>query len=281
MDAFKHAQDAAVAYPLDLSACQSFNSQSPLRRDVNAMSLRDVMKAYRASLPELHSDSDADAPCSDGGVQVELRAEEKIRCKRQEQERIRRERKKWLQSQSDEWRRELLEDEQCLAQEVLMNSQRDRDRLGSQKLHLVQEEQQKKRRGSVRSADVAEVTAMLSQKEASASQADASTFLHEANFQSVNSRRSCGMLANGFTFPLHAAVKANSPAAVEALLHAGADPSAVDSKQRTALTLAHKLNRNASHSELIAVLYASLAKVGGQAVSDRADGPAADKCMSF
>uniref|UniRef100_A0A7S2QEZ2 Ankyrin repeat-containing protein n=1 Tax=Zooxanthella nutricula TaxID=1333877 RepID=A0A7S2QEZ2_9DINO len=81
-------------------------------------------------------------------------------------------------------------------------------------------------------------------------------FLARAGFRSVNEPKHTRVawVAKGFLYPLHAAVKANDVAALEALLWARADVTKTDAKQRTPLALAVKLNLGGSHAEAIGLL---------------------------
>mmetsp|Transcript_12429 Transcript_12429/g.35558 ORF Transcript_12429/g.35558 Transcript_12429/m.35558 type:complete len:258 (-) Transcript_12429:192-965(-) len=81
-------------------------------------------------------------------------------------------------------------------------------------------------------------------------------FLATHGFRGVNEPKKTGVavVSRSFTYPLHAAVRANDLEAVHALLWAGGDRTKVDSQQNTPLTLALKLDRNGSHNEAIHVL---------------------------
>jgi len=79
--------------------------------------------------------------------------------------------------------------------------------------------------------------------------------LSSAGFSGVNEpKEETGMFKSGYTFPLHAAVKANSVEAVTMLLRSNADINLADSKKRTPLMLAEQLNKKDSHKEVIVAL---------------------------
>mmetsp|Transcript_107390 Transcript_107390/g.326403 ORF Transcript_107390/g.326403 Transcript_107390/m.326403 type:complete len:274 (+) Transcript_107390:1-822(+) len=79
--------------------------------------------------------------------------------------------------------------------------------------------------------------------------------LLQVGFGSVNERKkTSGVLSSGFTYPLHAAVKAADVEAVELLLWGGADRTLKDSAKRTPLALALKLNRRDSHKAVGSLL---------------------------
>merc|ERR1712019_202583 len=82
-------------------------------------------------------------------------------------------------------------------------------------------------------------------------------YLASAGFTSVNEKKdtkAMGMVKSGFTYPLHAAVKANDREAIELLLWGGADRSLTNSKGLTALALAAKLSKDDSHAAVITLL---------------------------
>jgi len=79
--------------------------------------------------------------------------------------------------------------------------------------------------------------------------------LSSAGFSGVNEpKEETGMFRSGYTYPLHAAVKANSVEAVTMLLRSNADMNLADSRRRTPLMLAEQLNKKDSHKEVIAAL---------------------------
>jgi len=79
--------------------------------------------------------------------------------------------------------------------------------------------------------------------------------LSSAGFSGVNEpKEENGMFRTGYTYPLHAAVKANSAEAVTMLLRSNADINLADSRRRTPLMLAEHLNKNHSHREVIMAL---------------------------
>jgi len=81
------------------------------------------------------------------------------------------------------------------------------------------------------------------------------SMLSAAGFRGLNEPKAKkGLFRTGHMYPLHAAVKANRPEAVVMLVRAGADATLLDSKKRTALTLAEQLNRRDSHREVIMAL---------------------------
>mmetsp|Transcript_31696 Transcript_31696/g.90987 ORF Transcript_31696/g.90987 Transcript_31696/m.90987 type:complete len:276 (+) Transcript_31696:77-904(+) len=269
MDAFIYAQDAGASYQLGLTACRAINAHWPLLKDGKSMSLREVLRAYRADLPELAPELPDEAPWPKSCADEELRAEERSRRCREEQQRALLAQERCVEAQRRERRRQLLEDERQLAHEVFISSQHERDRVRSKRLSgddLVSATASDKSAGSrdAQAGDQSFPAAMM--------HTEAATFLSEANFQTVNSRRSTGFLSGGFTTPLHAAVRANNAAAVEALIWAGADTGVLDSGKNTPLGLAHKLNNKGSHKEVIANLYAgrrlSVSSPAGQPVND-------------
>jgi len=79
--------------------------------------------------------------------------------------------------------------------------------------------------------------------------------LSSAGFSGVNEpKEETGMFRSGYTYPLHAAVKANSVEAVTMLLRSNADMNLADSRRRTPLMLAEQLNKRDSHKEVIIAL---------------------------
>jgi len=100
-----------------------------------------------------------------------------------------------------------------------------------------------------------EVDMALRRVEENRRQRELDSMLTSAGFTGVNDAKTKkGMFKNGHTFPLHSAVEANSPEAVQMLVRAGADINMLDSKKRTPLMLAEQLNKNDSHQEVIAAL---------------------------
>jgi len=100
-----------------------------------------------------------------------------------------------------------------------------------------------------------EVDMALRRVEENRRQRELDSMLSSAGFSGVNeAKMKKGMFKNGYTYPLHAAVEANSPEAVQMLVRAGADVNVVDSKKRTPLQLAEQLTKNDSHQEVIAAL---------------------------
>jgi len=88
-------------------------------------------------------------------------------------------------------------------------------------------------------------------------------FLEAGGFKAVNDKKqqmaslkatSFASMAPQFSYPLHAAVRAKDPAAVEALIWGGAEPALQDSQKLTPLALAEKLNKKDSHAGVIAAL---------------------------
>lgn len=84
------------------------------------------------------------------------------------------------------------------------------------------------------------------------------SFLSGAGFTDVNEKKKekSSMFSSGFTYPLHAAVKANDVNMVQLLLQAGADRTLSNSKKVTPLAIAQKLDKGGSHREIITVLSA-------------------------
>uniref|UniRef100_A0A7S2ITR9 Uncharacterized protein n=1 Tax=Zooxanthella nutricula TaxID=1333877 RepID=A0A7S2ITR9_9DINO len=78
-------------------------------------------------------------------------------------------------------------------------------------------------------------------------------FLAPAGFRGVNARKTTGVavLSKGYTYPLHAAVRASDCAAVDALIWAGADRGRRDSHKLRPIDLAVKLNRRTASHDLI------------------------------
>lgn len=83
-------------------------------------------------------------------------------------------------------------------------------------------------------------------------------FLTSAGFTDVNAKKKekSGMFSSGFTYPIHAAVKANNVNIVQLLIEAGADRTVSNSKKVTPLTMAQKLDKGGSHKDVIAILSA-------------------------
>mmetsp|Transcript_108647 Transcript_108647/g.339825 ORF Transcript_108647/g.339825 Transcript_108647/m.339825 type:complete len:276 (+) Transcript_108647:401-1228(+) len=82
-------------------------------------------------------------------------------------------------------------------------------------------------------------------------------FLSKNGFAGVNERKKkSGTFSSGFTYPLHAAVKAKDAQAVELLLWAGADKELKDSAKLTPLALAQKLDKKGSHKSVVDALSA-------------------------
>eukprot|EP00408_Alexandrium_pacificum_P059647 CAMPEP_0171168238 /NCGR_PEP_ID=MMETSP0790-20130122/7608_1 /TAXON_ID=2925 /ORGANISM="Alexandrium catenella, Strain OF101" /LENGTH=208 /DNA_ID=CAMNT_0011633073 /DNA_START=96 /DNA_END=722 /DNA_ORIENTATION=- len=76
-------------------------------------------------------------------------------------------------------------------------------------------------------------------------------------FAGVNERKKkSGLLSSGFTYPLHAAVRAADAEAVGLLLWAGADRSLKDSAKLTPLMLAQKADKKGSHRQVVEALCA-------------------------
>lgn len=103
-----------------------------------------------------------------------------------------------------------------------------------------------------------EVDMALRRVEENRRQRELDSMLSSAGFAGVNEAKTKkGMFSKGHTYPLHAAVEANSPEAVQMLLRAGADVNLQDSKKKTALMLAESLDKNGSHQEVIVALQES------------------------
>jgi superfamily II RNA helicase len=85
-----------------------------------------------------------------------------------------------------------------------------------------------------------------------------SSFLTSAGFTDVNAKKKekSGMFSSGFTYPIHAAVKANDVDIVQLLIEAGADRTVSNSKKVTPLMMAQKLDKRGSHRLVIAILSA-------------------------
>uniref|UniRef100_A0A6T0ZPS3 Uncharacterized protein n=1 Tax=Alexandrium monilatum TaxID=311494 RepID=A0A6T0ZPS3_9DINO len=233
-----------------LGTCHTLNARWLLPRDGNTMSLREVMKAYRAELQEQPPQPRCGPLCANSCVDAELRAEDRTRFLQEEQLRMRAELEKLLEAQKEEFSSNLRKDEELLAREVLVNIYRD-----NKKPAVASSPRPSTSSSSIRGGR--RVTAMAVERLDSATlRAEAATFLGKTQFRDPNERKSRRFSLGGFTFPLHTAVMNNDAQAVEALLWAGADRGAQDSSGQTALTLAHKLNKDGSHKEVIANLYA-------------------------
>jgi len=113
------------------------------------------------------------------------------------------------------------------------------------KKHLQEDEEQRQLRRL-------EVDMALRRVEENRRQRELDSMLSSAGFTGINDQKQKkGMFRTGFTYPLHAAVEANSPEAVAMLVRAGADVNLMDSKKRTPMQLAEQLNRNDSHLDVI------------------------------
>lgn len=114
--------------------------------------------------------------------------------------------------------------------------------------HLQEDEEQRQLRRL-------EVDMALRRVEENRRQRELDSMLTSAGFTGVNDPKTKkGMFRSGYTYPLHAAVEANSPEAVQMLVRAGADINLQDSKKRTPLQLAEQLNKGESHQEVIQAL---------------------------
>lgn len=76
-------------------------------------------------------------------------------------------------------------------------------------------------------------------------------WMRKNGFEGMHARK---MLSVNTPYPLHCAVKQNDSVMVQLLLKFGADPSATNIWSLTPRQLAAKLDKNASHSEVLAVL---------------------------
>lgn len=76
-------------------------------------------------------------------------------------------------------------------------------------------------------------------------------WMRKNGFEGMHARK---MLSVNTPYPLHCAVKQNDSVMVKLLLKFGADHSATNTWNLTPRQLAAKLNKNASHSEVLAVL---------------------------
>merc|ERR1712232_1523500 len=77
------------------------------------------------------------------------------------------------------------------------------------------------------------------------------SFLKSMGYAGVNAKRRAGWKSK---YPLHSAVKENSPELVNLLLNSGADRSLKNSSGQTPLQLAQKSDRGGSHGSVIACL---------------------------
>jgi hypothetical protein len=76
-------------------------------------------------------------------------------------------------------------------------------------------------------------------------------WMRKNGFEGMHARK---MLSMNTPYPLHCAVKQNDSVMVQLLLKFGADHSATNTWNSTPRQLAAKLNKNASHSEILAML---------------------------
>lgn len=76
-------------------------------------------------------------------------------------------------------------------------------------------------------------------------------WMRKNGFEGVHARKNYSMTT---LYPLHCAVRQNDCATVQMLLKFGADPSATNSWKLTPHQLADKLNKNASHNKVLALL---------------------------
>lgn len=76
-------------------------------------------------------------------------------------------------------------------------------------------------------------------------------WMRKNGFEGMRARK---MLSVNTPYPLHCAVKQNDSVMVQLLLKFGADHSATNAWNSTPRQLAAKLNKDASHSEILAVL---------------------------
>jgi len=104
-------------------------------------------------------------------------------------------------------------------------------------------------------ADVSQTLSEMKNRAATARTRQAlRAFLLASGFAEVNARRATGIFRSGFSFPLHTAVTANNAEMVAILLSGGADRSRMDSRSLTPLALARQLDKQGSHSSVMALL---------------------------
>lgn len=179
------------------------------------------------SLPADACDKENSDP-DEGGAEVELRrirrvAEMEMR-RQQEIERLKREREELKQRE----------------QERLLWLEKERLRVQWQRLEEGQRELEEGRRKA----------------EDARKQEQVDRFLSNAGFTGINDKKKKkgSLLSTGFTYALHAAVRANDPQAVGLLLWRGADRTLSDSAKLTPLQLAQKLDKKGSHLQVVDAL---------------------------
>jgi len=182
---------------------------------------------------------------------------------REEQERQRQEQEQKLKEEQEEMRRQAEEqrrhaEEQRLAKELAEEQERLRceaeqaelRRRQAEELLRQEEERRRKEEENRRAEAETKRRAEIEEK-----QAKLNAFLKSADFQAVNEKKKkSGIVSSSFTYPLHAAVKANNLEAVQLLVWAGANKSLKDNNKMTPEALAQKLNKKDSHKAILDVL---------------------------
>jgi len=176
--------------------------------------------------------------------------EEREKQKRQQrEEELQKERELQEQQEQQEQLCRLAEEKQQKAE--LQRQEEERKRQENQRL-LAEAEAKDRAEAEAKAHAEAESKARAEKEE---KQAKLHGFLTSVGFKSVNEqKKKSGIVSSGFTYPLHAAVKADNPEAVELLLWAGADKAQKDSSKLTPAALAKKLNKKDSHKAVLTAL---------------------------
>lgn len=179
----------------------------------------------------------------------------------QEQQRLADEEFKRLEQETDESRLRREHEEQLRIGQIEKNLSEERHRIEEDQ-RTQQMEKERRLAEELRDQQLhAEQQAQLEEQrrlEGAQKQEMLRSFLSGAGFKDVNEKKKekGGMFSSGFTYPLHAAVKANDANMVQLLLQAGADRTLSNSKKATPLAMAQKLDKGGSHKQVITVLSA-------------------------
>jgi intein/homing endonuclease len=188
-----------------------------------------------------------------------------------EEERQHREQEKREKQKKQQQEEELQKERELQEQQEQQKQQEQLRRLAEEKqqqAELQRQKEERKRQEDERLRAEAEAKALAeaeakvrAEAEAKAraekdqKQAKLNGFLSSIGFKAVNEqKKKSGIVSSGFTYPLHAAIKANNLEAVELLLWAGADKAQKDSSKLTPAALAKKLNKKDSHKAVLTVL---------------------------
>lgn len=135
--------------------------------------------------------------------------------------------------------------------ESVTRSDSDAESLDEQEeLHRQQEAEEAARRRKLEQLERRQADEQRA-KEDQLSRDSVNAWMRKNGFDGMQARK---MLSINTPYPLHCAVKQNDSVMVKLLLKFGADHSATNTWNLTPRQLAAKLNKNASHSEVLAVL---------------------------